>query len=188
MSYRPRGLRSPSLTPIQNGCRFWLLIIHTFIRWPNVRVFSDISPTFSREHAEHLKRTFDFFNGLYAKNAGDYYDVYYTTDPEVFLKLNPNPHCHAEIAVDARSVSACYLDYPRWFILPYEIPDFGTQLHEIGHDFHGKTWPLSYDGDPPFPMVCRRFGDVLGGWCVHRRRFAQSSGTSPLLYLLDPAG
>ena len=115
----------------------------------NVRVFSDISPTFSREHAEHLKRTFDFFNGLYAKNAGDYYDVYYTTDPEVFLKLNPNPHCHAEIAVDARSVSACYLDYPRWFILPYEIPDFGTQLHEIGHDFHGKTWPLSYDGDPP---------------------------------------
>ena len=113
----------------------------------NVRVFSDISPTFSREHAEHLKRVYDFFNGLYAKNAGDYYDVYYTTDPATFLKLNP--HCRAEIAVDARTVSACYLDYPRWFIIPYQIPDFGTQLHEIGHDFHGRTWPLSYFGDPP---------------------------------------
>ena len=31
----------------------------------NVRVFSDISPTFSREHAEHLKRVWDFFNALY---------------------------------------------------------------------------------------------------------------------------
>ena len=115
----------------------------------NVRVFSDISPTFSREHAEHLKRVYDFFNGLYVRNAGDYYDVYYTTDPEVFLKLNPNPHCQAEIAVGARTVLACYLDYPRWFIIPFQIPDFGTQLHEIGHDFHGRTWPLSYSGDPP---------------------------------------
>ena len=26
------------------------------------------------------------------------------------------------------------LDY-RWFIIPYEIPDFGTQLHEFGHSF-----------------------------------------------------
>ena len=39
----------------------------------NVRVFSDISPTFSREHAEHLKQVWDFFNALYVKNRGDWY-------------------------------------------------------------------------------------------------------------------
>ncbi len=107
----------------------------------NVRVFSDISPTFSREHAEHLRRVWDFFNTLYVRNRGPYLDVYYTTEPTVFLKVAP--HCGASIAVDARSATACYLDdYPRWFIIPYEIPDFGTQLHEIGHDFVFGTWPL----------------------------------------------
>ena len=50
----------------------------------NVRVFSDISPTFSREHAEHLKRVWDFFNALYVSNRGDWYDDYYTTERKSF--------------------------------------------------------------------------------------------------------
>ena len=43
----------------------------------NVRVFSDISPTFSEEHAEHLSRVWDFFDALYAENRGAHIDAYY---------------------------------------------------------------------------------------------------------------
>ena len=112
----------------------------------NVRVFSDISPTFSKEHAEHLKRVWDFFDALYVSNRGDWYDVYYTTSEEVFLKL-PG----AFIDPNTRNVAAYFLDYPRWFIIPYTFPDpdFGTQLHEIGHDFPFAVWPEAWLGDPP---------------------------------------
>ena len=108
----------------------------------NVRVFSDISPTFSREHAEHLKRVWDFFNALYVKNRGGWVDDYYTTSEEVFLKL-PG----ATIDPYTRNTPAYYLDYPRWFNLldPFPEPDFGTQLHEIGHDFPFAVWPQAWD-------------------------------------------
>ena len=108
----------------------------------NVRVFSDISPTFSREHAEHLKRVWEFFNALYVKNRGDWIDDYYTTSEEVFLKL-PG----ATIDPYTRNTPAYYLDYPRWFNLlaPFPEPDFGTQLHEIGHDFPFAVWPQAWD-------------------------------------------
>lgn len=110
----------------------------------NVRVFSDISPAFSTEHAEHLSLTWDFFNGLYARNRGSFVDAYYTTNPEVFRKVVP--HCPTIFIPGARTVTACYLDYPRWFVIPYQIPDYGTQLHEIGHDFLYATWPPGDDG------------------------------------------
>jgi len=109
----------------------------------NVRVFSDISPGFSSEHAEHLKLVWDFFNALYARNRGGWLDIYYTTDAETFQKVVR--HCPTIFIPGARNLTACYLDYPRWFILPYQIPDFGTQLHEIGHDFLFATWPQSED-------------------------------------------
>lgn len=105
----------------------------------NVRVFSDISAAFSEEHAEHLSRVWDFFDALYAENRGAYVDAYYTSDSTVFKKIIP--HCPTIFIPDARVVTACYLDYPRWFIIPYQIPDLGTQLHEIGHDFAFATWP-----------------------------------------------
>ena len=105
----------------------------------NVRVFSDISAAFSEDHAEHLSRVWDFFDALYAENRGAYIDAYYTSDSTVFKKIIP--HCPTIFIPDARVVTACYLDYPRWFIIPYQIPDLGTQLHEIGHDFAFATWP-----------------------------------------------
>jgi uncharacterized protein YjdB len=105
----------------------------------NVRVFSDISPTFSEEHAEHLSRVWAFFDDLYAKNRGAYVDAYYTADSTVFQKVVP--HCPTIFIPGARNLTACYLDYPRWFIFPFQTPDFGTQLHEIGHDFLFATWP-----------------------------------------------
>ena len=108
-------------------------------RMANVRVFSDISPTFSEEHAEHLRRVWDFFNALYAENRGAHIDAYYTSDSTVFKKVVP--HCPTIFIPGARNLTACYLDYPRWFVIPYQIPDLGTQLHEIGHDFAFAIWP-----------------------------------------------
>ena len=101
-------------------------------------MFSDISPTFSEEHAEHLSRVWDFFDALYAENRGAHIDAYYTSDSTVFKKVVP--HCPTIFIPGARNLTACYLDYPRWFIIPYQIPDLGTQLHEIGHDFAFATW------------------------------------------------
>ncbi|MDE2803838.1 MAG: Ig-like domain-containing protein [Gemmatimonadota bacterium] len=109
----------------------------------NVRVLSDIGPAFSEEHAEHLSRVWDFFDALYAENRGDYVDAYYTSDSTVFKKVVP--HCPTVFIPGARNVTACYLDYPRWFMMPYQIPDLGTQLHEIGHDFAFATWPQAWD-------------------------------------------
>jgi hypothetical protein len=105
----------------------------------NVRVFSDIGPAFSEEHAEHLSRVWDFFDALYVENRGTHIDAYYTSDSTVFKKIVP--HCPTIFIPGARNLTACYLDYPRWFIIPYQIPDLGTQLHEIGHDFAFATWP-----------------------------------------------
>lgn len=109
----------------------------------NVRVLSDISPGLSSEHAEHLKLVWDFFNALYARNRGGWLDVYYTADVAIFHKVVS--HCPTIFIPGARNLTACYLDYARWFILPYQTPDFGTQLHEIGHDFLFATWPQSED-------------------------------------------
>ena len=123
----------------------------------NVRVFSDISSTFSREHAEHLKRVWDFFDALYVENRGDWIDVYYTTSEQVYLKLGElGPNC-LYFNPDTRNTSACYpyhgthWGYPRWFIIPYTFPDpdFGTHLHEIGHDFLYAVWPQAWVGSFP---------------------------------------
>lgn len=109
----------------------------------NVRVFSDVSSAFSEDHAEHLSQVWDFFDALYTENRGAYIDAYYTSDSTVFKKVVP--HCPTIFIPGARNVTACYLDYPRWFIMPYQIPDLGTQLHEVGHDFLYATWPQAWD-------------------------------------------
>ena len=117
----------------------------------NVRVFSDISPTFSREHAEHLKRVWEFFHALYGTKNGDWMDVYYTSDPTVYMKAAICSTDAATVHTDTRNSAWCPLDYVRWFIIPYQIPDFGTQLHEIGHGFLYERWPQAW-GDP-FPSL-----------------------------------
>ena len=142
INHRPRGYRPP----FPESDPAWLRALssdypHVY-QVGNVRVFSDISPTFSKEHAEHLKRVWDFFDALYVGNRGAYLDAYYTTEPTVFLKVDG-----ARINTGARSVKGRYLDdYPRWFIIPYQIPDFGTHLHEIGHDFLFAVWPQAWTG------------------------------------------
>jgi hypothetical protein len=111
----------------------------------NVRVLadSDLGNGFAVTHAEHLKRVWDYFNGLYRQNRGPRLDIYYTRNAAVFQKVVPN--CPTIFVPGGRNLTACYLDYPRWFIMPYQVPDLGTQLHEIGHDFLYATWPGSED-------------------------------------------
>ena len=117
----------------------------------NVRVFSDISPTFSREHAEHLKRVWEFFHALYGTKNGDWMDVYYTSDPTVYMKAAICATHAATVHTETRNTAWCPLDYVRWFMIPYQIPDFGTQLHEIGHGFLYARWPQAW-GDS-FPSL-----------------------------------
>ena len=70
-----------------------------------------------------------------------------TTSEQVYLKLGElGPDC-LYFNQDTRNTSGCYFDdYPRWFVIPYQIPDFGTQLHEIGHDFLYAVWPRAWVG------------------------------------------
>lgn len=117
----------------------------------NVRVFPDISPDFSRSHAEHAWKVWAFFDDLYAASPRDHLDAYYTTEPDVAAKLGTNcggvdAQLAEYVAKATRIVFLCkpWLNgrwgYGRWFIIPFQIPDFGTQLHEFGHDFLFSTW------------------------------------------------
>lgn len=106
------------------------------------RVHSDISREFSRQHAVMLDKTFRYFDGLYARNRGPLVEAFYTRDETIFEKVVP--HCPTVFVPGARNLTACYGDIARWFIIPYQVPDFGTLLHEIGHDFAFATFPHFY--------------------------------------------
>ena len=124
----------------------WLVVLardypHTH-QVGTARVHSDISQEFSRRHAVMLDRTFRYFDGLYARNRGPLVEAFYTMDESVFEKVVP--HCPTVFVPGARNLTACYGDIARWFIIPYQVPDFGTLLHEIGHDFAFATFPYGY--------------------------------------------
>jgi hypothetical protein len=104
----------------------------------NVRVFLDISPAFSIQHAEHLRLVWRYFDQLYARNRGEWIAVYYTRDRRVFDKAFER--CPTTVVPGARLLTECVLDFPRWFVMPYEMPDLATLQHEIGHDFLIATW------------------------------------------------
>ena len=103
------------------------------------RVHSDISAEFSASHAVMLDRVFGFFDDLYAHNRGPLVEAFYTRDETVFAKVVP--HCPTVFIPGARNLVGCYGDIARWFIIPWQIPDYGTLLHEIGHDFLYATFP-----------------------------------------------
>lgn len=109
----------------------------------NVRVYSDISPQFSLDHAINLKKVFDYFSKLYRNSRGNAIEVYYTQNIEAFKLVIP--YCPTTVVPGGRNLTACYSRIARWFIMPFQIPDFGTQQHEIGHDFLFATWPKSED-------------------------------------------
>jgi len=108
----------------------------------NVRVFSDIGPAFSVQHAEHLRLVWRYFDQLYARNRGEWIAVYYTRDRRVFDKAIEQ--CPTTVLPGARLLTECVLDFPRWFVMPHEMPDLATLQHEIGHDFLLANWPTAW--------------------------------------------
>ena len=105
------------------------------------RVYSDIGAEFSRDHAVVLDRVFRFFSRYYSQSRGPAIEAFYTQQPEVFKRVVE--HCPTVFVPGARNLTACYGDIARWFIMPYQVPDFGTLHHEIGHDFLFATFPES---------------------------------------------
>ena len=119
-----------------------------------VTVYSDIGKKFSAEHARHGQKVWAYFSRCFAKTPGDKTVLYYTRDKKLYLAIAqhtpyPNP------LLDARMVTALWAkDHRIWFIVPYQEPDFGTQLHELSHDFLYATYPGSAD----FPWIMEGTG------------------------------
>jgi hypothetical protein len=110
------------------------------------QVYSDISPDFSKEHGDHLALVYDYFARLFAKSYGGAAVAYYTEDPEVFQRILAD--CPSVVVAGARSLTGCYdpaTGIQSLVIVPYVVPDFGTQLHEFSHQFLYATWPPSED-------------------------------------------
>jgi len=117
-------------------------------------VGSDIGTEFSQQHLDHLLLTWQYFSSVYSRSPGTYTEVYYTRD--LFgLYARIISSCPTTIVVGGRNLTACF-DNARgvyiWFVVPYIEPDFGTQLHEIGHSFLYFTqtstafWPWLNEG------------------------------------------
>lgn len=111
----------------------------------SVKVASDISQTFSETHAKHALLVWNYFKSVFHNSPGEFVEIYYTKD-QVYFEKNILPYAPTLIIQGARVVTY-YRDvnHRKWFIIPYTIPDFGTQLHEIGHDFLDIDCPNYWD-------------------------------------------
>ena len=117
-------------------------------------VGSDIDTPFSQQHLEHLMKTWQYFSAVYAGSAGAYTEMYYTRDLAGLYTMILNV-CPTTIVVGGRNLTACFDSANGvyiWFVVPYIEPDFGTQLHEIGHSFlyftqfDSANWPWFNEG------------------------------------------
>ncbi len=115
-----------------------------------VRVSSDISVAFSQEHAAHASLVWNYFLRLFARPVGVRTEMYYTMNLNLYAQVFR--FCPSVVIPGARQLTACYDQGEgiyRWFIVPYTVPDFGTQLHELSHGFLYGTYPASED----FPWI-----------------------------------
>ncbi len=141
--------------------RRWMLILTILLLYPgmalypdssypfrysveNVTVFSDISPEFSKVHGDHALLVWKYYSKIFSRTPGDRIEMYYTTDDKLYHKELKR---HPAITIKGGRSVTCgwYGDHRKWFIVPYTIPDFGTQLHEISHDFLYFTFNKSED-------------------------------------------
>ena len=144
-----------------------------------VLVGSDISQAFSDQHVDHMKEVWDYFSGIWAKRRSDRLEWYYSQDRSKVLAALELCSTQA-VNAEARLLTACYGGtYPIWFIEPFVIPDFGTQLHEMGHDFVFPT----YWGSASFPWF------IEGSGMYYEGGVFQSDGslalTQPLPWLVQ---
>jgi len=110
----------------------------------NVTVCSDISHDFSAIHGAHARKAWNYFSKLFRRTPGTRIELYYTNSAGLYgeiLKRYP-----AIVIKGARQLTALWAgDHRKWFIMPYVTPDFGTQLHEMSHDFFYFTYPKLED-------------------------------------------
>ena len=110
------------------------------------RVYSDISPAFSRQHGDHLAGVYNYFAKLFARSYGNASVAYYTHDQRLYERLFA--YCPSVVIAGGRAVTGCYdsgTGIQSLMIIPFQTPDFGTQLHEFSHQFLYATWPESED-------------------------------------------
>ena len=102
----------------------------------SVQVRSDISENFSRDHADHADNVWRFFSRVFARSPGRRIELYYTENVSLYQRVFA--FCPSTAIPGGRQVTTCFDEserFYRWFIVPFQIPDFATQLHEIGHSF-----------------------------------------------------
>lgn len=115
-------------------------------RTEHVAVFSDISEEFSNQHAEHGERAWKCFAGLFGHTPGSRTEIYYTRDRGLYARILA--FAPSTVIPGGRSVtSSWHGDHRKWYIVPLGRSDYGTQLHEISHDF----LYASFRGSEAFP-------------------------------------
>lgn len=110
----------------------------------HVEVYSDISKEFSQAHARHGELVWKYFTRNFGLPPGEKTAIYYTRNEDLFHAVNRI--CGSPVLRNARLVAARHEpdgDFIRWFIVPFEIPDYGTQLHELSHSFLDRAYPGS---------------------------------------------
>jgi hypothetical protein len=106
-----------------------------------VRVFSTLGESFSDAHAAHAELTWNYFARVFARSMGARTEIYYTQNQALYRAILA--YCPTTFIPGARNVTACWDPVERiylWVIIPYVIPDYGTQLHELSHSFLYATW------------------------------------------------
>jgi len=110
----------------------------------NVTVHADSSldSRFAASHAAHAAQVWRYFSSVFARTPGSSVEFFYTKDQRLFetiLKRYP-----VIVIPGGRQLTTHWEgNHHVWFIIPYTMPDFGTQLHELSHDFLYATWPRS---------------------------------------------
>lgn len=117
-------------------------------------VASDISMAFSQQHLDHLLKVWQYFSAVYARTPGQYTEMYYTRDLNgLYSRILQT--CPTIVIPGGRNLTACFDSADGvyiWFVVPYTEPDFGTQLHEVGHtflyftQFNSANWPWFNEG------------------------------------------
>ena len=105
-----------------------------------VAVHSDISDEFTKKHAHHARLVWDYYQKTFSRSPGNRIVLYYTKNQNLYDKILKK---HPTIVLKgARQLTVNWeKDHREWFIMPYTDPDYGTQLHEISHDFLYCTCP-----------------------------------------------
>ncbi|MCI0639553.1 MAG: hypothetical protein L0Y72_00075 [Gemmataceae bacterium] len=104
-------------------------------------VYSDLGKEFSQVHAKHLKLCWNYFAKLFGQTPGDKFEIYYTRNEDLFneiVKLTGSRQLPGVVRKVAASFEGGYC---RMYILPYQNPDYETQLHEVSHIFVQKVCP-----------------------------------------------